>query len=153
MALSFGKILSSLALSLSALLGLLQPPTRTTLSTLTLSHKNGTISAELASSPTEQAQGLSGRISLNPNAGMLFVFPDDRQPLFWMKDMNFPLDIVWIKDNKIIKIDKNLPPEGKRPAKTYTSGTPVNYVLEFNAGFCDQNNIKVGDEIKYHLFN
>ena len=65
-----------------------------------------------------------------------------------MKNMHFPIDIIWISHRRVVNISKNLQPEGKNPKKTYSSIYPVNYVLEVNAGFCEENNIIIGDEIK-----
>jgi uncharacterized membrane protein (UPF0127 family) len=68
-----------------------------------------------------------------------------------MKDMLIPLDFIWVANGKIVKIDKNVPapapntPDGN--LKTYSPGTPIDYVLEVNAGFSDKNNIKVGDSV------
>ncbi len=109
------------------------------------------IPVEIASTPEEQRQGLSGREKLEKNSGMLFVFPDKKQRFFWMKNMRFPIDIVWLDDEKIVKIDSFLEPEGEHPKKHYPSSVPVNYVLELNAGFCDLHNIKVGEKVKYEL--
>lgn len=105
----------------------------------------------IADDSKEQILGLSYQKSLEKNSGMLFIFDDKQVRSFWMKDMNFPLDIIWINDNKIVSIDKSLPPAGERPQMSYSSKLPINYALEVNGGFCESNNIKVGDEIKYFL--
>lgn len=105
----------------------------------------------LADTPEKQTQGLSDRESLNPSTGMLFVFPKLMNLQFWMKNMHFPLDIVWIRNNKIIKIEKNLPPEGETPKNIYSSDSLANYVLELNAGFTDRFDISVGDIVEYHF--
>ncbi len=102
----------------------------------------------VADSLEKQLQGLSDRSGLCPDCGMLFVFPQAQTRNFWMKDMRFPLDIIWISGSTIVKIDKRLPPEGDAPVNIYGSDAPVNYVLEVNGGYCDAFNIKVGDEIK-----
>ena len=106
----------------------------------------------LANDEQSRIQGLSDRPSLEGEKGMLFVFENKAYKSFWMKRMNFPLDIIWIVDNEIIKIDKNLAPEGDNPTKRYYSGEDVNFVLEVNGGFSDQKNIRVGDTIDYHLY-
>lgn len=80
---------------------------------------------------------------------MLFVFAEKDIKSFWMKDMNFPLDIIWLNGEKIVKISHNLPPEGRQPTNTYSSGVPVDYVLEVPAGFCDTNKIKEGNTVFY----
>lgn len=107
---------------------------------------------EVAKTETEREKGLSGRQSLDSGKGMLFVFGEDSAaPKFWMKDMLIPIDIIWIKDGKIIRIDKNVPIPAKNTPdsklKTYSAGSFVNYVLEVNAGFSDTNSIKVGDTV------
>lgn len=111
-----------------------------------------TIKVEVADTPEKRTKGLSGRNSMDFNSGMLFVFENKGiTPVFWMKDMLFPLDLIWIANGKIVKIDKNLPaPKNNTEDKelpTYKSNIPVDYVLEVNAGFTDKNNIKVGDSL------
>lgn len=124
-------------------------PTQTG-STVTINKK--LINVKVVKTSEERAKGLSGVSSLDTNSGMLFVFQDtDKTPTFWMKEMLIPLDIIWIKDGKIIRIDKNVPiPAPKTPdnkLKIYSAGVKVNYVLEVNSGFSDSNSIKVGDEV------
>lgn len=108
------------------------------------------ITVEIADTDEKRSKGLSGRDSLHENEGMLFVFGTeggysnkDTTPSFWMKAMLIPLDIIWINDGKVVKIDKNvaIKPEDKR----YTPGQPIDYVLEVTAGFSDKNILKVGD--------
>ena len=109
---------------------------------------NKVIGVEIAGTPAKQWQGLSDRKFLAKNKGMLFVFSSLESRTFVMRRMNFSLDIIWIKDNKILKIDKNLPPEGENDLKRYNSNYKVNYALEVNGGFTDKNGIKSGDKIK-----
>lgn len=112
------------------------------------------ISVEIAKTPEDRKKGLSERSSLDTNAGMLFVFDDENTTqTFWMKGMFIPLDIIWIDNGKIIRIDKNVAaPAANTPdnkIKTYSAGRPVDYVLEVNAGFSDSNSIKVGDSVSF----
>lgn len=95
--------------------------------------------------------GLSFKESICDNCGMLFPFDNKQNHTFVMRDMMFPLDIIWIDENKIVKIDKNLPPEGHDFKNLYNSNQPVNNVLEVNAGFTDKKNIKVGDILEYNI--
>ncbi len=104
------------------------------------------IPVELADTLEKHIQGLSDKEELID--GMLFLFDERQIRSFWMKNMHFPIDIIWIDDEKIVNISKNLPPEGENPKKTYSSIYPVYYVLEVNAGFCEQNNISIGDRVK-----
>jgi hypothetical protein len=128
----------------------LETPTTPVQSTVIINEKD--ISVTLAETSEEREKGLSGVSSLEENSGMLFIFDEESvAPKFWMKNMLIPLDIVWINDSKIIKIDKNvpipLPDTSDDKIKTYSPNTEVDYVLEVNAGFCDSNSIKVGDEV------
>ena len=104
------------------------------------------INIEIADNPKEQSQGLSGREYLAPDSGMLFVFPQLITPSFWMKDMKFSLDLIWIDENgKIIEITKNVSPATY--PESFSPPSPIKYVLEVNAGWTDENNIKIGDRI------
>jgi hypothetical protein len=118
--------------------------------TLTVGEK--ALSVEVVSTETLREKGLGGRTSLPTDSGMFFVFETKKvNPIFWMKDMLIPLDIIWISDGKIVKIDKNVPaPSANTPddkLKKFSANRPVDYVLEVNAGFADNNNIKVGDSV------
>jgi uncharacterized membrane protein (UPF0127 family) len=104
------------------------------------------IRAELATTETEQLQGLSGRNLLDANAGMLFVFDNPSKWGIWMKDMNFPIDVLWINDNfKIVDIVENMSPSSY--PKVYTSRLPARYVLEISAGMAKKYGITVGQEV------
>lgn len=107
----------------------------------------------VADSEEERKQGLSGKAELGETEGMLFVFETkDVYPGFWMRGMLFPIDIIWINDGKVSKIDKDLavPAEGTPDSelKVYYPDKPVDYVLEVNAGFSDKNDIQVGDAVE-----
>lgn len=102
------------------------------------------IPVEVAETPAEKAQGLSGRESLPQSQGLLFLFDTPLQYQFWMKDMNFPIDIIWIStDKKIVDITENVDP-GTYP-KTFNPLSPAQYVLETNALFAQTHDIKIGD--------
>lgn len=109
------------------------------------------ISVEVASNSAEKSKGLSGRKTLGKNEGMLFVFAKDTQPSFWMKDMNFSIDIIWINDGKIVQIDKNVPnpPPGTADSQLplFSPNETIDYVLEVNAGFSEKNIFQVGDPV------
>lgn len=110
-----------------------------------------TVTVEIADTEELRAKGLSGHAPLNEGQGMLFVFPDKTPRTFWMKDMRFGLDIIWIEDSTITKISSNIPPEGSEPKSLYRADAPVNFVLEVPAGWAIKHNIKAGDKINYHL--
>ena len=109
------------------------------------------IVVDIAETNEEISQGLSGRKSLGVNEGMLFLFESNSMPSFWMKDMLIPIDIIWIADNSVVDIHKNIPaPDPETPYANlplYTPDKPINYVIEVNAGFAEQNNFNVGDTV------
>jgi len=109
---------------------------------------NKKIYIDVADDSSSRYMGLSGRNSLCPNCGMLFVFENSGEKTFVMRDMNFPLDIIWIKDDKIVKIDKNLPPDNDKNLEKYNSQSKIDFVLEVNGNFSVENEIKIGNEIK-----
>lgn len=110
-----------------------------------------TVKVEIANDPAEMQKGLSGRESLEDGRGMLFVFGEQGQTAFWMKDMKFPLDIIWIQDETIVDIAANLPPLAGDYVSTYSPRVPANYVLEVNAGFAAEHGIKEGDQVKINF--
>lgn len=115
---------------------------------------NTRVLAQVADDEAERKKGLGGRESLPENEGMLFVFPQSSSGVsFWMKEMKFPLDIIWISDEKVVKIDKNAQPEpgiSDNALRRYTPGAEVKYVLEVNAGFSDRNDLKTGDSVSLY---
>ncbi len=108
------------------------------------------IQVQIASTEQTRAQGLSGRSQLTDDQGMLFTFGQSVMPAFWMKQMNFGLDFIWISQNKIIGITLDVP-----PPQTATSTLPLYYppsavdsVLEVNAGWSQRYGLEVGDVAK-----
>lgn len=105
--------------------------------------------AESASTGEEEALGLSNRKSLPAGQGMLFTIDPPEQSIFWMKDMLYGLDFVWIRDNKVIGVtaDAPAPVAGTNPSDlpTYQAPGVVNYVLEVNAGAA--SGFKAGDPV------
>ena len=107
------------------------------------------IKVDVVYTPETRAQGLSGRESLAENAGMLFVFDNPSDYSFWMKDMNFSIDIIWIdEDMKITYIKKNATPESY-PEGFSPKEKTSKYVLEVFSGFSDKYNLTEGDLIKF----
>ncbi|MEI7709146.1 MAG: DUF192 domain-containing protein [bacterium] len=106
------------------------------------------IKVDLALTPAEQEQGLSGRKGLKENEGMLFVFQKVGNYPFWMKDMNFAIDMIWIsEDMKVVYIKKDATPASY--PTTFGPNQDAKYVLEVVAGFADKNNLKVGDRVLF----
>ncbi len=111
---------------------------------------NSQFLVEVAQTNAEKSLGLSGREGLNTNAGMLFIFNKPSKQYFWMKDMKFPIDIVWIDENKkIVGFEENAKPEDYPEA--YPSSQNVSYVLEISSGEVEKLGIKVGDTAIFDL--
>lgn len=109
---------------------------------------NGYIKAELATSSEQLEKGLSGRSSLALDAGMLFVFSEVATRGFWMRNMSFPIDIVWVDKNKnVIGITEDVDPDTY--PNIFFPPSPVKYVLELNAGYADKNGIASGTPLTF----
>lgn len=104
-------------------------------------------SLELAVNPEQHYKGLSGREYLCNNCGMLFLFDTPAPKTFVMREMLFPLDIIFINGGVVVDIYKNLPPEGKMAKNAYHSSGNVDSVIEINGGRADEIGLKVGDHI------
>lgn len=110
------------------------------------------IPVDVAKTEIQRRSGLSSLDSLPEEEGMFFVFAQkDVKPPFWMKDMKFAIDILWINEGKIVQIDKDAQPPAPGTSDDklllYVPSQPIDYVLEVNAGFTDEHNIVIGDEI------
>lgn len=86
---------------------------------------------ELARTDTSRARGLGGRDSICDACAMLFIFDTKEKHPFWMKDMRFPLDIVWLEDDRVVSIARNIPPDSQEILRPEV---PANRVLELRAG-------------------
>jgi uncharacterized membrane protein (UPF0127 family) len=110
------------------------------------------IVVELPITSKDFAKGLGGRKFLAQNRGMLFVYDRYLVPSFWMKDMNFPLDIIWLKDDLVVGWEQNAPaPLAGEPLTIYQPKTFINRVLEVKAGSVELWELKIGDRIESHL--
>jgi hypothetical protein len=116
---------------------------------------------ELAVTQEQRTQGLSGRAGLAPGTGMLFVFDEEGRYSFWMKEMRFPLDLVWIGPSSegctAVDITANAPPpttghpsaEGLAELPLYTPVAPVRYVLEVNGGETEAAGVRVDSRVEF----
>lgn len=107
---------------------------------------------EIADDYLEIIKGLSGRPFLNQDRGMLFIFNKKDYHIFGMKGMQFPIDIIWVEDDKIVDMTENVPvPPDSNYLIQYKPKMPVNKVLEVNAGETKRNNISLGQKISISL--
>ncbi len=110
------------------------------------------ICVELANTDAKRQQGLSGRDPLSVNTGMLFLFPKAARHSFWMKDMKFPLDFLWIRESRIVDITHNVPPpKPETPLnelERYMPSEEVDAMLEVHAGTVAALGIAIGDSVE-----
>lgn len=106
------------------------------------------LGVEIAADPSTREKGLSGRDCLPSNSGMLFSFSRLGLYNFWMKDMRFAIDIVWIDDShKIVTIKPNIVPSSY--PESFTGATPAQYVLELTAGQAAALGLTVGQTLTF----
>ncbi len=116
------------------------------LPTKTITIGNNSLTVEIASTPQEQQDGLSGRSSLAEGTGMLFVFDPPMSEGFWMKDMLFSLDIIWADaSGTIVTVDQDLAPSTY--PNVFRPSVLARYVLEVPAGYTAAKGIAVGQKI------
>ncbi len=113
-----------------------------------------TFKLEVADDEKERAKGLSERDSLDRNRGMLFIFEQKGKYGFWMRNVKFPLDLIYISDNKIVQIFKNAEPKSEdENIPVFTPDSEANFVLEINGGLSDEYGFEVGDEVVFSGIN
>lgn len=119
----------------------------------TVTIKNKTFRLDVAKTEKERTKGLSIYDKLPLDKGMIFIFNKNDYHSFWMKDMKFPLDIIYINNNKIVDIFKTvLPTKSENETQPIiTPKFPADTVLEINAGLSDKYNFKIGDFVKINL--
>lgn len=107
------------------------------------------IVVEIAEFELDQTKGLSDRNCLGGEAGMLFVYDRaDDQRCFWMKDMNFVIDMIWLdSDKKIINIESNVSPDSY--PGSFCPDRPAQYVLEVDAGFTDRSGWQIDTKFEF----
>jgi hypothetical protein len=122
----------------------------TSLPTTSLTINDKSLSLEIVTSTQDVQHGLSDRVSMPLDHGMLFVFDAPSVQRFWMYHMHFPLDMIFLRDGVVVDMVKNLPaPSTFSPIPaTYTSKTEADMVLEINAGQAEAYGMKEGEIIK-----
>lgn len=109
------------------------------------------VRVQIASTPSELNQGLSGRDQLSDSEGMLLVFPEVGLHSIWMKDMNIPLDIIWLdEDGEVVHLAENVPvPADTSNLPVYVNEQPAKYVLELAAGTASEVGLEVGESVTF----
>ena len=109
--------------------------------------------ADISVTNEQRTKGLSVKDGLAENEAMLFVFDNEAEHTFWMKDMKFPIDIIWIDSDKtIVHIEHNLQPCGYGVlCPTYKPGQDSFYVLETVGGFAEKHDVLQGTRVQFEL--
>ena len=125
------------------------------LPTTTLTCPGGSLTVELATTADERTRGLSGRESMPRDAGMLFDLGTTQNTSFWMKDMRFALDMVWVtEDKRIAGVTEDVQPQPGTPdnqLRLYPPPVPVRYVLELNAGVAAERGLAAGTQLGFTI--
>ena len=105
------------------------------------------MTVELARSDEERTRGLMNRRELAPEAGMLFLFSENEQRAFWMKNTLIPLDMLFIDDGgRVVGLIEQAEPLTTSPRDP---GVPSRYVLEVNGGWAARHGVRPGDRIQF----
>ena len=119
----------------------------------TVKINNQTFKIETATTSAELQKGLSGRESLPKDQGLLFIFDHKDFHTFWMKNMKFPIDILFINGDEIVSIEKNAQPmkSADEELPLFKPSEVADKVLEINSGLADKYEIKTGDKIEIKI--
>ncbi len=116
---------------------------------------NARINIEVADTGEERSRGLSDRESLCSDCGLLFIFDEPGFYPFWMKRMNFDIDILWIRNNEVVDITYGAKAPSKNefeaPKTIYQSKFPADMVLEVNSGWTKEKGIKTGEKVEIEI--
>jgi uncharacterized membrane protein (UPF0127 family) len=108
------------------------------------------VSVELAADDDLRSQGLMFRDHLNPGTGMLFLFNEDDEHAFWMKNTLIPLDMVWLDaSQRVVHVKYNVPPCKVANCPSYPPRVMSRYVLEVAGGEALRHGIKIGDQLRF----
>lgn len=111
-----------------------------------------TVEVEVVDEGDEMNRGLGYRDSLEKDNGMLFIYPEPVIPTFWMKGMRFNLDFVWIYEGVVVEITENVlsPINEEDQLPLIRPKELVNWILEVNAGWVEENGVSVGDIVRFN---
>lgn len=109
--------------------------------------------ADVAATNDQRSKGLSVKDTLNEDEAMLFVFSTEREHSFWMKNMKFPIDIIWLDgDKEVVHVEHSLEPcVPDSPCQTYKPNDDSLYVLETVAGFAQKYNVTENTRVEFEL--
>lgn len=146
-------VLVAAAVLLIGLTAVSGSPSLTDGNTVTVQVDRGSVTAPVAATLASQARGLADTPSLTDQQGMLFVFERSELQEFWMKGVEYPIDIIWIDQETVSEVTPNVQPADPSTADEalprYKPQYPVNRVLEVPAGWAARNNVQPGDPVRF----
>jgi len=113
-----------------------------------ISIRDASVAIEVVETPADQQRGLGGRDHLRWNSGMLFVYPAPSHVTMWMKNMRFDIDIVWIRENRIVDMAWRARHAVPEPLPIYQPREPADSVLEVPAGYAEAHGWRIGDRVR-----
>jgi len=112
--------------------------------------QNNCVEVEVVGKEEDMRRGLQFRSFLGESKGMLFVFTESARHAFWMKDTLIPLDMIWLdQDQRIVYIERQVPPCAVDPCAVYVPEQNALYVLEINAGHAGDMGLRVGEQMRF----
>jgi len=109
---------------------------------------NAGLVVEIANTEQEKARGFSNRDTLDMDSGMLFLFSELAVRHFWMKNMRFPIDVLWIARGSVVGLQENIPFQSDTgEVVRFESNEPADMVLEVSAGWIKEHGVSVGDMV------
>ncbi|MGB7295950.1 MAG: DUF192 domain-containing protein [Candidatus Aminicenantales bacterium] len=110
------------------------------------------VTAELAVTVEARARGLMFREEIQEDQAMLFLFEDEDIHSFWMKNMRFSIDILWLdRERRIVHLEASVPPCLREPCPSYAPGAPAAYVLELRSGSAEKHGLSESDRLEFIL--
>lgn len=108
--------------------------------------------AEVAKTPKERQRGLMERKDFGQSQAMLFVFEQPGRHSIWMKNMVFPIDIVWLDTSRrVVHLEQAVPPCRDLECPSYLPSTSSQYVVEFPSGTVQRTGIQIGNEAQFEI--
>lgn len=113
---------------------------------------NRCIEVEIAATDEDRMRGLQSRPSLDPDKGMLFVFPSPGKHSFWMKNTLISLDIIWLDyGRRVVYVEENAKPCKIAPCPGFVPPEDALYVLEINGNSASARGIRKGSVLEFRL--
>ena len=144
----FSLAIVSIALIISSVVFVVQQGSSLSLQIARVTFEQGeTLFMETANTLAQKTKGLSGSREV-PRDGLLFIYKTPEDVGIWMKEMNYPIDIVWVADGKVVHIVENAQPDDSSNREVYRAGQEVSYVLEMKAETIQELGISLGDQVE-----